>query len=220
MGITTGAQYLDRLRDGREIWLDGERVRDVTAHPALGNTARTIARLYDMQHDPAYQDVLTVVGPDGDRMGASFLLPRSAEDLIRRREMVYTWAIATCGMMGRSPDFLNVNLAAYAAAKDYFAAVDPRFGENIVRYYEFVRDNDLCLTHTLINPQSNRSKGVHEQADPFLAAGVVTERDDGLLIRGARMLATLAPYSDDLAVFPSTFLQNDPAAIKYSFAFA
>ena len=220
MGITTGAQYLERLRDGREVWIDGERVQDVTTHPAFRNTARTIAHLYDMQHDPAYRDVLTVPGPNGDRIGTSFILPRSVEDLVRRREMVYTWAKATCGMMGRSPDFLNVNLAAYAAAKDYFAAVDPRFGDNVVRYWEYARDNDLCLTHTLINPQANRSKGVHEQADPFLAAGVVTERDDGLVIRGARMLATLAPYSDELAVFPSTFLQNAPEAVKYSFAFA
>ena len=220
MGIITGADYLARLRDDREIWLDGERVKDVTTHPAFRNTARTLARLYDLQHDPAYRDVLTVPGPNGDRIGTSFIQPRSVEDLVKRREMVYTWAIETCGMMGRSPDFLNVNLAAYAAARDYFAAVDSRFGDNVVRYWAFARDNDLCLTHTLINPQANRSRGVHEQADPFLAAGVVAERDNGLLIRGARMLATLAPFSDEIAVFPSTFLQNAPEALKYSFAFA
>jgi 4-hydroxyphenylacetate 3-monooxygenase len=123
-------------------------------------------------------------------------------------------------MLGRSPDFLNVNLAAFASAAEYFAQADPRFGRNVVRYYEYVRDHDLSLTHTLITPQVNRSKGPHEQADPYIVAGVVEERDDGIVIRGARMLATLAPFSDELAVFPSTVLQNAPGAERYAYAFA
>ena len=75
---------------------------------------------------------------------------------------------------------------------------------------------ELCLADTPINPQANRSKGVHEQADPYLATGVVTERDDGLVIRGARMPATFAPHSEELSVFPSKCLQNALEAMKYS----
>ena len=72
----TGAEYLESLRDGREIWLYGERVKDVTTHPAFRNTARMIARLYDALHDPTLQDVLTTAtdtGSEGIRIAISGL---------------------------------------------------------------------------------------------------------------------------------------------------
>jgi 4-hydroxyphenylacetate 3-monooxygenase len=221
MAVRNGAQFLDGLKTPRELWFDGEAVRDIPAHPVLGRTARTIAWLYDLQHQPEYRDLLTYPSAEtGERTAMAFLQPRTVEELRRRGRATKVVADLTAGMLGRSPDFLNVNLAAFAAASEYFAQADARFGENVVRYYEYVRDNDLALTHTLISPQVNRAKGPHEQADPYIVAGVVEERDDGILIRGARMLATLAPFSDELAVFPSTFLQNTPGAEKYAFAFA
>jgi 4-hydroxyphenylacetate 3-monooxygenase len=217
----TGRQFLQGLQQRpRDVWLAGEQVDDVTAHPALVNCARTLARLYDMQHDPETQEVVTYACPEtGQREGTSFIIPRSVEDLIRRRDMVKTWADATCGMMGRTPDFLNVNLMGFAVRADYFAKNDPRFGDNIRRYYEYVRDHDLCLTHTLVNPQVDRSKPVTE-LDPYIGLGVVEETAEGLRVRGARMLATLAPFADELAVFPSTFRMEGQEAGKYALCFA
>ena len=118
MGARTGAEFIQGLRDDREVWLGNERVEDVTTHPAFRPAIESIAQLYDMQHDPAYQERLCYPSPSsGDPVGLSFLIPRSQEDLVRRRQMVKVWADATCGMMGRSADFLNTMVTAWAAKK-------------------------------------------------------------------------------------------------------
>lgn len=221
MGARTGRQYLEGLRaHPPELWIAGERVADPTVHPALRHVTRSVAALYDLQHDPAGGHDLTYISPStGERVGLSFLTPRTHDDLVRVRRMMKRWADYSGGMMGRSPDYLNRALMACAAAADYVAASDPRFGENIRRYYEYVREHDLCLTHTLINPQANRSVGPSKQADPYLAAGIARETADGVVIRGARMLATL-PVSDEIMVFPSTVLRPGPEDAPYAFAIA
>ena len=123
MPARTGRQYLNGLREQDcEVWLRGERVKDVTTHPGLAGGARAIAALYDMQCDPKYRDEMTYTSPTtGDRVGLSFINPRTREELEARRVMMLNWARSTCGMMGRSPDFMNVTLAAWGAAADYFA---------------------------------------------------------------------------------------------------
>src|SRR5499427_1915471 len=195
MPARTGRQYLNGLREQeREIWLEGERVKDVTTHPRLKNGARAIASLYDMQCDPKLHDDMTYVSPSsGDRVGLSFIVPRTREDLEKRRVMMLNWARSTCGMMGRSPDFMNVTYAAWAGAADYFAGGEhgrPEFAENMRRYYEYIRENDVTLTHALINLQRSRTvSGIFNlQEGPALA--VVRETDAGIVVRGARILAT------------------------------
>src|SRR5215470_13346221 len=123
MGARTGAEYIKGLQAQEcEVWLRGERVKDVTTHPGLANGVRAIASLYEMQHDPGLRDEMTYVSPtSGERVGLSFIVPRTREDLERRREMMLHWARATCGMMGRSPGFMNVTFAAWAGAANYFA---------------------------------------------------------------------------------------------------
>ncbi|GIX49192.1 MAG: 4-hydroxyphenylacetate 3-monooxygenase oxygenase component [Candidatus Tectimicrobiota bacterium] len=210
MAARSGKEYLQGLRDGREVWLGGERVADVTTHPALRRGAQTLARLYDLQYDPELHELMTYPSPKtGEPVGRSFQPPYTREDLVARRRMMKVWADATCGMMGRTPDFLNVTMMIFAMRRDFFAQGGERYGDNIVRYYEYVRDHDLCLTHTLINPQIDRSKPASQQAEPDLALRKVGETAEGILVRGARMLATLAPYSDELAVYPYTPLQPD-----------
>jgi 4-hydroxyphenylacetate 3-monooxygenase len=203
MGARTGREYLKGLQEQeREVWLRGERVADVTAHPALQNGARAIAALYDMQHDPALREAMTYVSPSsGERVGLSFVIPRTRDDLERRRDMMLHWARATCGMMGRSPDFMNVTFAAWAAAADYFARSRPAFGENIRRYYEYIRENDLTLTHALINLQRSRTISGAFNLDEGTALRAVRETDAGVVVRGARVLATLGPLSDEIAVY-------------------
>ncbi|HEY2172967.1 MAG TPA: 4-hydroxyphenylacetate 3-hydroxylase N-terminal domain-containing protein, partial [Mycobacteriales bacterium] len=101
MTVRSGVQYLERLqKTPREVWLRGERVEDVTAHPAFRAPIQQIARLYDMQHDPAYADVLTRPGPNGP-VGTSFVAPTSYDDLVGRREAFRVWSEATLGLMGR-----------------------------------------------------------------------------------------------------------------------
>ena len=221
MAARTGQDYLNRLREAHaEVWLQGERVEDVTSHPATRNGARSIAALYDLQHE--FKSEMTFPSPtSGEPVGLSFSQPKTYDELGRRRNMMRRWAEYSHGYLGRTPDYLNVSLSAMAAASAFFGAEDPVQGERIRRYYEYVREHDLCLTHTLINPQANRSKTVGEQADPFLPAGIVRETDEGIVIRGARMLATLGPLADEIMVFPSTVLRHGGANVeKYAFAFA
>jgi 4-hydroxyphenylacetate 3-monooxygenase len=222
MPAINGDDFLLRLRETQgEIWIDGERVKDVTMHPATRNAARSLAHLYDMQHDPQFRDRLTYESPtSGERVGMSFLEPKTTDDLRRRSAMEYAWARYHGGMMGRSPDYMNSSFMALNTASSYFAQNRPEFAENVTRYYEHIRENDLCLTHTLINPQANRSVGASQQADPYLAAGVVKEADAGLIIRGCRMLATLGPFSNEIAVFPSTVLKEQSDTTRYAYAFA
>jgi 4-hydroxyphenylacetate 3-monooxygenase len=221
MGARTGAQFCEGLRNRpRELWIEGQRVEDPVEHPAFRNVIRSVAALYDMQHDPKLREEMTYTSPSsGQPVGLSFLMPRSQEDLVRVRRMMKHWADYSGGFMGRTPDYLNRALVGYASAAEYCAENDPRFGENIRRYYEYVRENDLCLTHTLINPQANRSVGPARQADPFLAARIVDENAKGFVVRGARMLATL-PISDEIMVFPSTLLKVGEEDAPYAFAVA
>ena len=223
MGIRTGQQYLDKLNAMRpHVTIDGEVVSEnVAEHPAFRNVARTYAKLFDMQHDPAHQDALTYLSPTtGDRVGASFLVPKTLADLEHRRAATQTWAEYTNGFLGRTGDYMNSALTALSAAEKWFTQADPKYGENIRNYYEYARENDLLATHTLIPPQVNRSVSGSEQMGGQLSARIVEERPDGIVIHGARMLATIAPIADELLVFPSTVLRGTPEDAPYSYAFA
>jgi 4-hydroxyphenylacetate 3-monooxygenase len=203
MPARTGREYLEGLRaQEREVWLGGERVKDVTTHPGLRNGAQAIAGLYDMQHDPALRDAMTYVSPTtGDRVGLSFIVPRTHRELEQRRDMMLHWARTTCGMMGRSPDFMNVTFAAWAGAAAYFAKHRPEFGDNVRRYYEHLREHDLTLTHALINLQKSRTVSGDFNLHDDTALRVVRETGGGIVVRGARVLATLGPVSDEIAVY-------------------
>src|SRR5438477_53949 len=201
-------------------FIDGERIRDVTTDPRFAGAAHSLAALYDMQHDPALTERMTFASPtSGERFGLSFIEPHSVDDLIRRRDMGKVWADATCGMFGRSPDYMNIFVTGMASAADEFGRKDKAFAENIRGYHRHIRENDVCMTHTLINPQVDRSKPV-EQQDKDLAAKIVKETDAGIVIRGARMVSTLAAYSDDLLVLPSTYIANSKEAEPYAFGFS
>jgi len=192
----------------------------VSEHPAFKGVTKSIAALYDMQMKPELIDSMTYESPsNGDRVGISFLQPRTKDDLARRTAMMKTWADYSGGIMGRTADYLNSSVMAMAAAKEFFGKDGRDFGSNIVCYYEHVRENDLLMTHTLINPQANRSVGPSKQADPFTAARVVEKNSEGVVIRGARMLATL-PIADEILVFPSTVIRSGQDDTPYSIAFA
>ena len=224
MPARTGAQYIQGLRDrSAEVWIGGERVSDVTSYPGLRNGVQSLASLLDMQHDPALQEELTYLSPTtGDRVGLSFITPKCVDDLERRRRMMTRWARASCGMMGRSPDFLNVVLMAMAAAGDYFAQNRPEFKGNIQRYYEFIRENDLVVTHSLDNVRRQR---LSSSQNPNSRAGdvmlkVVKETDAGIIVHGCRTLATKAPISDEIAVYPIRPELKVEHGERYAMAFA
>ncbi len=220
MGICTGNDYLNRLRDDREVWLEGSRVEDVTTHPKLRRGAASMARLLDRQHEEGLSSQLSYCEAGNERYAMSFLQPKSVADVARRGAAFYDWAKWSNGMMGRTPDYLNCSFMAFAGAADYFAQCRPQFADNVRNYYKRIRKHDLILTHTLVNPQVNRQLTAQGLASPEVALRVEKETDAGLIVSGARLLATLGPLSDEIAVFPSTVLKAAPEMKPYALAFA
>ncbi len=217
-GARRGHQVLQRLREQPPaIWYRGEEVKDITTHPALKGGVHTLAKLYDLQWER--QDITLYDSPtSGNKVARSFMMPRTHAELQSISRAMKVWQDYTFGMMGRVPDYLNRAMTGYAAGSPFLAEADPRFGENAVRCYEYLRENDLCLTHTLIPPQINRAAIQAKQADPYLSARIKEETDAGIVIRGCRMLATL-PLSDEIMVFPSTLLKNVDEDAPYAFGF-
>ncbi len=223
MAARSGSEFLGRLASARvHVEIQGQTLTGgVADHPAFRNVVRSYAELFDLQHDPACRDILTYPSPlTGEPVATSFLVPKTPDDLSKRRQAFKLWADRSLGMLGRTPDYLNSALMALAAAHDWFAQADPALGQNIRAYYEQVREQDLLCTHTLVPPQANRAVTASQQAGGSLMAHVVREDDNGIVIRGARLLATIGPFADELLVFPSTVLRNSPADKPYSFACA
>ncbi|WP_283137145.1 4-hydroxyphenylacetate 3-hydroxylase family protein [Rhizohabitans arisaemae] len=193
-GALTGSRYRESLRDGREVWLDGKRIDDVTTHPAFKGTVDRFAELYDMQHN----DVMTFVSPEtGNRVSKSYLLPRTYEQLKEKYANSQAWMRNSWGQLGRSPDYMaNITVGLYD-----FAPELGEFGPNAVAYHRYCMENDLALTHAIGDPQIDRSKTPLD--DPDLALRIVEERADGIVVRGAKQLATLAPYSHEVFCYLS-----------------
>jgi 4-hydroxyphenylacetate 3-monooxygenase oxygenase component len=203
MAVRSGSEYVDGLRRApREVWAAGRRIDQVADEPLFARPVRAIASLYDLQVAPEHRDVMTCPDEAGGAFGTSFLIPRSRADLERRRRSMQVWAEASFGLIGRSPDFLNTVVMAWAENADFFGKRGARFADNARNYYRHCRDRDLFLTHAIVNPQTDRSRGSHQHDDEFAHLGVVEETKDGLIVRGAKMLATHGPTADELLVYP------------------
>ncbi|RLQ97378.1 4-hydroxyphenylacetate 3-monooxygenase, oxygenase component [Falsibacillus albus] len=220
MPAKTGKEYKERLKNAKNnVYIHGERVEDVTEHSAFKNVIDSMANLYDLQYEK--KDKMLYTSPtSGEKVGMTFLQPKSIDDLIKRREAITEWARTSGGMMGRSPDYLNAEVMAMGVANDLFAEADPMFADNARKYYEFARENDISLTHTLIHPQVNRAKAQHEQKDANVALHLVEKNKDGIIVDGVRLLATQGGITDEILVFPSTVKKSGEKDDPYSLAFA
>ncbi|HLF78850.1 MAG TPA: 4-hydroxyphenylacetate 3-hydroxylase N-terminal domain-containing protein [Dehalococcoidia bacterium] len=223
-GAQTGRRYIESLRDDREVWIDGERVKDVTTHSAFRDMIHELARVYDLQNSDQYRDEMTFLDPEsGVRSSLSWLLPRSAADLRRKRRNSELWNELTWGQLGRSPDILAPYITSLVMRKDALGAVKhPKcdFGENIVNYYKYCMQNDLFLTHALGDPQVDRStQPQNEQRqvaeDEEIALHVVAETNEGVIVTGGKQLSTAAPHSNECYVsLSATFARrSDPRCV-------
>jgi 4-hydroxyphenylacetate 3-monooxygenase len=223
MGARTGQEYVEALNArATRVEIEGRQYTGRVAEiPQLRNVIQTYASLFDLQHEPAHRDVMTYASPtSGERVGMSFLQPRSVDDVVRRRAAMSVWAEYALGNLGRTGDYCNSAVMAMAAAAEWFGQDDPAYADNVRRYYEHVREHDLLLTHTLVLPQANRSVGPSQQKHQTLAARIVDRNDNGIVIRGARILATIGPFADEILVMPSTVLKGTEDDAPYSYAFA
>src|SRR3569833_104236 len=183
----TGAEYLESIRDGREIYHHGKRVDDVTEHPAFRNPARMIARLYDALHDPEHRDVLTTAtdaeGSDG-YTHRFFTTPHSAEDLVADKRAIATWSRLTYGWMGRSPDYKASLLGTLGANAEFY---NP-FAANARRWYRESQEKVLYWNHAIVNPPVDRHLPPDQVGDVFVH--VERETDSGVIVTGAKVVAT------------------------------
>ncbi len=218
MPARTGAAFLRGLRDDRELWIGRDRVTDPAEHPATRGAAHALAAIFDLQHEHA--DICLIPDPEtGEPIGASHMIPRSRADLQRRHAALRKVAEFTVGLMGRTPDYMNVTYAGFAGRADEWGANGNERGAfNLVAYQKEMARRDLSLTHTLIHATVDKSKGnVPTGLDPT-QLHKVGDTGHGILVRGARVLATLAPFADDIAVYPSAPMPNAAAAHALSFS--
>jgi 4-hydroxyphenylacetate 3-monooxygenase len=182
----TGEEYIESIRDGREVFIYGDKVGDVTTHPAFRNSVRMTARLYDSLHDPDRQVELTVPTDTGSGgfTHPFFRTPRSKEDLLKDRDAIAAWARLTYGWMGRSPDYKASFLGTLGANADFY---EP-YAQNARRWYTESQEKVLYWNHAIINPPVDRNRDPDEVRDVFMH--VEEERDDGLVVSGAKVVAT------------------------------
>ncbi|MGH9030695.1 MAG: 4-hydroxyphenylacetate 3-hydroxylase N-terminal domain-containing protein [Acidimicrobiia bacterium] len=218
MGARTGKEYLDGLRDDRAIWLEGERVPDVTDHPAFAGALRTMVELYDLQHTSADVCLVRESGT-GESRNASHVIPRSREDLARRHAALRRTAEHTVGLMGRTPDYLNVTVAGFAGRADVWAGDggNEAGAAHLVAYQEELARRDLALTHTIVHPTVDKSIPEVDAGDGEVAVHKIADTAHGIVVRGARVLATLAPFADELLVYTGQPIPKDAARYALSF---
>jgi 4-hydroxyphenylacetate 3-monooxygenase len=182
----TGAEYLESLRDGREVYIYGERVKDVTTHPAFRNAARSVARLYDALHADKTRGVLTCPTDTGSGgfTHKFFRVARSREDLIGQRDAIAQWARMSYGWMGRSPDY-KASLMNTLGANDAFYG---RFADNAKAWYRRAQDNVLFMNHAIVNPPVDRAKAADQVKDVFIT--IQRDTDAGIYVSGAKVVAT------------------------------
>jgi len=214
--VKNGRQYLESLHDERYVYVDGERIEDLSKHPAFRGIIQTLALLYDYAADPANE--LSYLAPEtGAPANKAFLIPRSVDDLKDRRLALTHLAGRTAGLVGRSPDHVAGFLAGFASAPDVFARGGAQFAENVGRFYRKALAEDIFVSYTIVPPQVDRSKTAQGQDEAFLQVGVCTERDDGIVVRGAQMLGTGAAVSNYL--FVSCIVPLKPGDEDYALSF-
>lgn len=216
--LKTGQNHTASLRDGRSVYIDGALAGDVTAHPAFRRTVQSVAGLYDFQSRPENIELMTFDTGNGDRANRIWQLPRSYDEMVERRRALVAWTELHGGFLGRAPDHVASCISGMMMGLSVFQAHDPARAAALADYYRYARDNELYLTYVIINPQADRSKAAHEQADPFLSAGVVDQDAEGLTIRGAKMLATGGIVANEVFVTCIQPLREGEERYAVSFA--
>lgn len=216
--LKSGAQHIETLRDGRQVFINGELAGDVTVHPAFRQAIQSVGRLYEFQCAEENRGLMSYQVEGGDPASRIWQKPDSYAALVERRRALESWASLHCGFLGRAPDHVASCLVGMTMGIDVFQAYDPARAGALMDYYRYARERDLYLTYVIINPQADRSKSAGQQQDRTLTAGVVDEDGEGLTIRGAKMLATGGIMANEVFV---TCIQplsegDEPYAVSFA----
>lgn len=220
MTTKTGAEHLQSLKDGRQVYLNGDLVDDVTTHPAYRQAVKTVCDLYDFQGAPENVEVMTFESPTapGRRVNKAWMMPRNVGELAERRRAYVRWAEPHYGFMGRSPDHVAAALTGQALAPQVFEKHGSQYAKAMTDYHAYARDNDLYLTYVIINPQADRSKNWGEQSGEDMTLRIVDEDSEGVTVRGAKMLGTGSIMANEVFVANLQPLQPGEEDLAFSCA--
>lgn len=208
MGLKTAQQYIDSLNDGRVTYWNGEKIDDITTHPAFRVPIQVAAA--DYIHDgQARREMMTYTDETGQVANRIFQIPRNEKDLNTRVEMMHELSIV---------GGVTAVYMALMSVKDAVAEVNPAYAANIERMYKYVRDNDLRAAEVITDPKGDRSKRAHEQTDPDLYVRIVKRTDEGIVVRGAKLHITAASLVHELVVMPTKGMRQDEADYAVSFS--
>lgn len=214
----TGAEHLAALRDGRQVYLNGKVVQDVTTHPAFRNACASAALLYDFQARPENIEMMTFQPEGGKRrVNKAWSLPRNYNEMVDRRKALQAWASLSGGFLGRSPDHLASALVGQRVGMDVWRRYDEKRAKAFADYVDYAMHSDFFLTYVIINPQADRSKDWGDQVEE-LVAQIVDEDSEGVTIRGAKLLGTSAILANE--IFIANLQPLKPGEEKLAFSCA
>lgn len=215
----TGSKHLQSLRDGREVYLNGKKIDDVTTHVAFKNAVAASAKLYDFQSDEKNIEFMTFKSPSsGNRVNRCWQLTKNYEELVIRRKAISSWAQLSAGWLGRSPDHIASSMVGQVMGLQVFEKHSPDRAKALWEYFTWARDQDHYMTYVIINPQANRSKSTSEQKDELLATAVVDEDAEGITVRGGKMLGTGSIMANEILF--ANIQPLKPGEEKYAISFA
>jgi 4-hydroxyphenylacetate 3-monooxygenase len=218
--VKTGADHLAALRDDREVYIDGERVADVTTHPAFRNAVHAAAALYDHQARPENIERMTFAPAPGigyTRINRCWQMPKSHAELVERRRAMSEWAEQSCGFFGRAPDHVASSLLGQVIGIDVFRRHGEARAQALLDYFDYASRHDHYVSYVIINPQADRGKAWGEQQDD-LVARLVDEDAQGITVRGAKMLGTGTIMANELLVANLQPLRPGEEDLAISFA--
>jgi 4-hydroxyphenylacetate 3-monooxygenase len=219
--LKTGEEFKESLRDGRTVWYRGERIEDVTTHPATAGGVEWLASLYDLQHDPEFHELMTVDGENGARLTRAWQIPRTKEDLRKRREFIEFTSRRTLGFFGRQLDNIALTTIGLAAYLHLFEEHNPELAGNILRYIDRAQKNNIVIAGLIADPQGARAKekwslggrtqlkhhGEVDRLPPLLR--VVERNGNGITISGAKIVGTVLPQAHEMIIITQPFVEPE-----------
>ncbi len=216
--IRTGQEYIESIRDGRQVWIDGDRVEDVPNHPAFKPIVDIRARIYDLAHEPETQDVMSYVDEEsGERSPVGAKPPKTKQDWYDKKTAVETVLSDVGGVVTRVGDETFGEMWSLFDGKEVLDRIDPRFSENITRHIRETVLHDPFHVSANTDAKGDRSKWPQEQ-DPDCLLRVVKETDNGIVVRGAKF-ETAAAYANQAFVKPTIADWNNAPQSEYAVGF-
>ncbi len=212
--LRTGQEYRESLRDGRVVWMEGQRVDDVANHPAFKPLVDVRATIFDMPHREKYRDLLSYTDDQGESFAELLKMPYVREDWYKRRRGVDAVLNEIGGVVTRVGDETVGEMWSLYDGSDVLAEIDPQFAENIKNHIDRVIREDVFHVSANTDPKGDRSKRPQDQ-DPDMLLHVVKETDAGIVVRGAKY-ETASAYAEQAFVKPTIANWGDQKLSDYA----